>query len=635
MNRRRAADRPFLEFAAATLAAFVATWAAFGPGLHARFVSDDVNAIVENEWVAGPFDPAGIVGNFSWWGEGRADSVAYRPGATLSFAVNRQVSGADPSGFRIVNFALHSLCTGLLYALSRRLGLGREAAGAAALLFAVLPIHSEAVLWIVGRAELGAAAGFLIAALACLRYRENASWPSLVVAAVAVAAGITFKENAVTVLAAPAIYCLALGRERWRRDAAALGALAAGVGAYALLRWSADGPAIARDAGSLLDNPLSVLDTGTRLLGALAVFGRYIALTFWPASLSVDYSYDALAIGEGFRANADSLVAAAFLAAAAWAVWRGPGRRSVIAVGLLLAAASFSIVSNTVFVLGTILGERLFYLPTAGLCIALAALAEPLLVTRATRRPAAAFVAVLVLAAAGVAVNRHRSVQWLTPVSLFEAAATALPRSARAHMELASAYGNEGRVDEATRHFALAMAIKPDYTAAAYNQGNVLARAGRYDAAADAYRSALAIDARFARAWHNLALTERLRGRPEAWLDALRKAAEISPRSSALRSELAEALLLTGRHAEALSHYDVLIESGEAIAATHFNRGVARHHLEGCAGALEDYRQATKAPGAPREAFAAAAGCLRQLGQVEEAEALEQAAKVANRGTHR
>jgi hypothetical protein len=167
----------------------------------------------------------------------------------------------------------------------------------------------------------------------------------------------------------------------------------------------------------------------------------------------VDYSYDALAIGEGFRANADSLVAVAFLAVATLAVWRGPGRRSVVAAGLLLAAASFSIVSNTVFVLGTILGERLFYLPTAGLCIALGALAEPLLTARASRSRAVAIAAVVVLAAGAVAVDRHRSVQWLTPVSLFEAAARTMPRSARAHMELASAYGNEGRVDEATRHF--------------------------------------------------------------------------------------------------------------------------------------------------------------------------------------
>jgi len=202
-------------------------------------------------------------------------------------------------------------------------------------------------------------------------------------------------------------------------------------------------------------------------------------------------------------------------------------------------------------------------------------------------------------------------------------------------MELASAYGNEGRVDDATRHFAQALAIKPEYAVAAYNQGNTLARARRYDEAAASYRSAIAIDARFSRAWHNLALTERLRGNSDGWVEAMRTAAQTSPQSSALQGELAEALLLTGRHAEAAAAYDKVVSSGHALAATYFNRGVARHHLGGCTDALEDYRLAMKAPDAAREAFAAAAGCLRELGRGDEAAELEQAAKVANRGTRR
>jgi len=241
----------------------------------------------------------------------------------------------------------------------------------------------------------------------------------------------------------------------------------------------------------------------------------------------------------------------------------------------------------------------------------------------------------VLLAGAAIAANRHRSAEWLTPVSLFEAAVAATPRSARAHMELASAYGNEGRVDDATRHFAQALAIKPEYAVAAYNQGNTLARARRYDEAAASYRSAIAIDARFSRAWHNLALTERLRGNSDGWVEAMRTAAQTSPQSSALQGELAEALLLTGRHAEAAAAYDKVVSSGHALAATYFNRGVARHHLGGCTDALEDYRLAMKAPDAAREAFAAAAGCLRELGRGDEAAELEQAAKVANRGTRR
>lgn len=677
MSPQPTAPRVLAGFAAAAAVALALTFASYGPGLRAAFVSDDVNAIVENEWVAGPFDPVGIATNFSWWGQGRSDSPGYRPAATVSFALSRLASGLDPFGFRVANFALHAACVVLLFGLARALGLGLEAAAAAATLFAVLPIHSEAVIWIVGRAELGAAAGFLAAAWLVLVHRRRGSIAALAGAAAAVAVGMAFKENAVTVLAWPLVLMLVLraqppapaaapvagearprdegraARRRartaaparedsapapapvssTRRDLAALAALAAGVAGYALLRFAANGPVSVKAAGDLLDNPLSVVDPLTRLLGAVAVLGRYLLLTVWPSTLSVDYSYDALGIGPGFRANADTAVAVAFVAAALWAVRRGPGRRDVAAAGLLMAAASYSIVSNTVFVLGTILGERLFYLPSAGLCVAAAALAEPLFASPATRR--GAFAAVLALVAAALPVNRQRAAEWLTPVSLFEAAVRAVPRSARAQMELASAYGNAGRVDEALAHFAASLEILPEYASASYNQGNTLARAGRYDEAAAAYRQSVKANPNLARAWRNLALTERLRGNPDGWIDGLRGALLASPGSAELAGELGEALIASGRYAEAVAAYDDLLARGGASATAHFNRGVANHHLGGCAASVEDYRRSAASLGAPRAALAAAAGCLKELGRDAEAAEMEKAAQVANRDTRR
>jgi tetratricopeptide (TPR) repeat protein len=646
-----------VEAAAATLAAFALTWLSFGPALHARFVSDDINAIVDNEWVTGPFDPGGIATTFSWWGSKRPESRAYRPAATMAFAMDRVAFGLEPAAFRTINFVFHAACTGLVFALARGLGLALGGAAVAALLFALLPIHSEAVVWLVGRAELGAAAGFLVAVLACLYYRQNGRWWWLPLGAAAIAVGMAFKENAVTALAAPAILFLtragdpfrvqapgdgeapALRREArsWKRDVTATAALAAGVAAYALLRASAAGPAIAPEPGSLLDNPISVVDPVTRLLGALAAFGHYISLTFWPSSLSVDYSYDALGVGKGFVANTDTAVALVFLAAAGAAVRFARERRGIVAAALLLAAASFSIVSNTVFVIGTMLGERLFYLPTAGLSIAVAAVLEPALRGLRDRaaKPVAFTAALAVAATAMIAVNRDRSTDWLTPVSLFEAAVEVAPRSARAQMELGTAYSNADRLDDAVRHFGKALEILPSYASAAYNQGNAYARARRYDEAAASYRRALENDPRFVRAWHNLALTEKLRGRTDAWLDALRALVEVAPASTAQRTELAEALVHSRRYDEALKQYDALIEAGERSAIAYFNRGVARQHLGGCAAAVEDYRLATRAPAAPRETFAAAAGCLRELGRSDEAAALEQSGKVANRDTRR
>jgi Tfp pilus assembly protein PilF len=618
LTRRRQDRRavpPFGRFALVLGAAFALTFASFAPSLHAEFVSDDVNAIVQNQWVSDAFDPAGIFRSASWWGEGRADAAGYRPAATLLFALERMAFDLDPSAFRMTNFALHALCVALLFTLAEALGLATAAAACAALLFAVLPIHSEAVIWIVGRAELGAAIGFLGTALLCLHYRRSGRLSLLPFAAATVAAGMFFKENAVTVLAVPPLYALLLDPcdPSRRRDAQALSALALGVAIYAAIRLSGPGAGFDQGEISVLDNPLAPLETGTRLLGAIAVFGRYIALTLWPHALSVDYSFDALGIGPGFLANGDTAVALSFLATAIWCALRGPGPRHLTTLGLLLAGAAYSIVSNTAFVLGTILGERLFYLPTAGLCLAAAAALEPVLIARDGRR-VAAMVLIGVLVATFIAIDQHRAGQWRTPIMLFESAVRALPRSARAHMELASAYGREGDLEAATSHFETALEIKPDYSVAAYNYGNTLVRAGRFDEAVEAYRKAIDIDPRFGRAWHNLALAYRLLGRAHEWAEALGQAAATSPGAPELLADWGEALLAAGRDLEALQAYDQAIAAGIETAEVYFNRGVARHRMGGCDAALDDYRRAAAIPGAPPQTSQAVAGCLRELG---------------------
>ena len=616
--------RPAHELAAVALAALALTFVAYGPALDAEFVSDDRNAIIENEWVVGPPNPAGIFGNFSWWGQGRSD--LYRPLPTLTFLWNRLAGGLEPSGFRIVNYAWHAACATLLFALARMLALRREVAAVGAALFVLLPIHSEAVIWLVGRAELGAATGVLVAAMLCLRYRRGGSFALLPAAALATTLGTLCKENAATAVAIPLVFAATdffrlgpastdgpAGRTTIARDLTASAALLAGVAVYALLRLSAEGPAPNLAGLSMLDNPLIELPLGNRLLGAVAVLGRYLSLTFWPSSLSVDYSYDALGIGRGFVANFDTLVAVVFVAAAFAAVRFGPWRRDVVAIGLLLAAATFSIVSNTAFVIGTILGERLFYLPTAGLALAIAALVEPALAgTR--RQRSAVLAACAIVAVAAIGVDRARAAEWRTPVSLFEATVRAVPRSARAHMELATAYGTAGRIADAKTHFEKSLAIMPDYSAASYNLGNMLARSGELDAAAAAYRRALETSPKFMRAWHNLSLTERMRGRNAERLEAVRQAATLAPGDTKIAHELGEALLAMQRYSEAITVYDRIIARGDANGAAYFNRGVARHNLEGCRTAVEDYRLATKVRDAPREAFQALSGCLRQTG---------------------
>lgn len=90
----------------------------------------------------------------------------------LTYRWNHWISGYSPWSYHLVNVMLHVLVTGLMYQLGKLL-LSRTAAGFASVLFAVHPIHTEAVASVVGRADLLAGVFLLLSVISYVRYRER------------------------------------------------------------------------------------------------------------------------------------------------------------------------------------------------------------------------------------------------------------------------------------------------------------------------------------------------------------------------------------------------------------------------------------------------------------------------------
>ncbi|KAH0514397.1 Transmembrane and TPR repeat-containing protein 1 [Microtus ochrogaster] len=141
----------------------------YGRSLRGEFVHDDVWAIVNNPDVrpGAPLRWAVFANDF--WGKGLADSTShksYRPLCVLSFRLNIFLTGMDPFYFHAVNVILHCLVTlVLMYTCDKTVFKNRGLAFVTALLFAVHPVHTEAVAGIVGRADVLACLLFLLAFL--------------------------------------------------------------------------------------------------------------------------------------------------------------------------------------------------------------------------------------------------------------------------------------------------------------------------------------------------------------------------------------------------------------------------------------------------------------------------------------
>lgn len=123
-----------------------------------------------------------------------------------------------------MNVALHAIATGLVLHLSRQLLGGNRrklcsGSTLAGLLFAVHPIHTEAVASLVGRADLFACIFYLLTVICYKRHvelrgtnqRSGRQWPQLAACLLSAVLATLSKETAISALVVCGLYDVALG----------------------------------------------------------------------------------------------------------------------------------------------------------------------------------------------------------------------------------------------------------------------------------------------------------------------------------------------------------------------------------------------------------------------------------------
>ncbi|HKM79536.1 MAG TPA: tetratricopeptide repeat protein [Candidatus Acidoferrum sp.] len=413
----------------------------------------------------------------------RASNI-FRPVSFATFALNLAVGGGHPFGFHLFNLLLHAAVTLLLYLVLLKLleGLpqGATVAWVAALLFAVHPIHTEDVASIVGRFEL-LAVGFLLAAwLFHLRDR-----PILMLVCFVLA--LMSKESAVAFVPLALAGDYACGK---LKPVQRYGWIA-GVGVvYIALLWKIQGGRFGPRIVNFLDNPLVYLSPKLRILNALRVAWKYAGLHVYPATLSCDYSYNAILLYAGGRHLMIPAVAA-LLVLALW-IWTMWAKRSEWFLGGAIYLCGFAATANLLVPTGTIMGERLAYLPSAGFCLLAALLWVRL--EKHQRKLAWAVLAIVVAALATRTVVRNQD--WRDNFSLFSAGEQAVPRSAKMHFALGGEYMNRGQWAAALAELQTALRIYPDYPEAMEFSGIVESQLGHDQEALNFFEKGLSMTPR-------------------------------------------------------------------------------------------------------------------------------------------
>jgi tetratricopeptide (TPR) repeat protein len=471
-----------LGFAAAVvlLAAVV-----YIPSLDNAFVYDDEHLVERDRRFVEPGHLAEIWSSDYW--PGARPSYNYRPLTTTSFALAARL-GLDQ---RLINILLHAACSIAVLLLTYRLGIPLLAAAFAGALFAVHPLHSEAIYLVVGRSELLAALLGLLFLIGLLEQRP--AWLLMLV----YGAAILSKESAILLPLLGLLLWRLLHRTEPLGDFVRVATRVALLSVPPVLllfglRLHVFG-AFLSPAGYVnpLYNPLVSLTAPLRWLNALWVQFLYLESMALPLPLRAYYSWQQIELIRSFEEPRAILILV--LLALAIPLFVVQRRKWFVEIaGFLFVVLALLPVSNLLFSIGVMFGERLAYPPLFGFCLACAALLQRAWEASSDarwRREALLLLALAVLTGSVIAVVK-RDRAWQNDDHFTSALITDSPRSALAHGLRFLTLKNRGNTAAAEAEILRAIELYPAYYDAWASYGELLVQRGDHRAASAAFARA-------------------------------------------------------------------------------------------------------------------------------------------------
>ncbi|MGH9340438.1 MAG: hypothetical protein ACRD1R_12830 [Acidobacteriota bacterium] len=380
-----------------------------------------------------------------------------RPLTLWTFHLNYQFFGRDPFSYHLVSVLLHGLATVMLYFFALRLFPSVPTAFAAALIFSLHPLQTQAVNYIWSRSEILMTC-FALAALMSIQKR---SWLALIFFQLAI-----WSRTDALVLAPLLIY---LAPRQWKLISS-LALLNVSAFVYSMLEYA---------PGEMAWN---YRDAGGYWLAQPQIFWKYILMMIWPSGLSIDHDFTPL----GWPV---SLISALLMAGLLVLLARYRREQPVFVFGglwLALALVPSLLIPNPDWI-----NESRLYPALAGFALAAAFAAGSI-------RPAWPRFARLALPLAFVLLalplTLARNELWQNDPSLWKDAASKYPNKSRIHYNLGVALAHEGKTALAQKEFNLASDLNPgddlSYAALAYCSEIM----GKHNRARQLYERALHIN---------------------------------------------------------------------------------------------------------------------------------------------
>ena len=583
---------PFTNTRLHIILIFVLSFLLYGNTITHDYALDDSIVILENEFtkqgVAGISDILNYDTFVGFFGK-KKDLVAggrYRPMSLVTFALEWQFFGQNPTVSHFINILMYGLTGVVLYLLMlmmfKNIRPPLEAyfiAIATTILFLTHPIHTEAVANIKGRDEIMALLGSLTTLYWAFKYLNTKNILYLLGAVLVYFLALLSKENSITFLA---IIPLAL---YFFSDKSSIKTTAIQTIPFVLVAavflfvranvLGAAGSLGGEEAQELMNNPFVGLNFSERYGTIFYTLGKYIQLLIFPHPLTHDYYPKHIPI-MSFSDWQVLLSIGIYIALGIYALIRLP-KKDPIAFGIIFYIASLSVVSNLVFSVGTNMSERLVFMPSVGFCLVVVLLLNKFLSKKENIKTA--FIATSIIGVLFLGKTFTRNFAWKDNFTLFSTDIKTSVKSAKLNNAMGGSLVDKVSIpdptnpinetekaailNDAVQYLSTAIEVHPTYQNA-YNQlGRAFYAKGDYAKAAEYFRY-LATNFGNANGQKNLyetgkALVERKQDYVKA-IPILEEAKGYFPNNAELFGQLGAAYGNTNQPFKAIEQFEKIIQ---------------------------------------------------------------------------
>ena len=498
-----------------------AVFVSYSNSFNNSFQFDDVHFIQQNSWIKS-FDS---FKDISFWFD-----FDNRVPAQFTLAVNYAIGEYSVKGYHILNTLVHLLASIAVYFLAGMILSSRSVKSAyvlknsgairlfSALIFAVHPIQTESVTYIVQRMESMAALFYFTALVFYFMFRKENELGKrivfgLVFLAVSVLACLT-KQTSYTLPLSVLLLEVYFVRDNKGR----MNKILVGVISSVLLLLTVVGLA----ADILPKDHMSAMSRSDYLITQFKVIPNYFRLLILPYGQNIDHDVTSAGSLAEFGALA-GLVFITFMIAAVYFLYRKGHLILSYSIAWIFAVISLR---SSVLPISDVMTERRLYAAVfgAGLFIpsALFYLKEKF---RSSVSPNTVIGALAVITVLLTSATVRRNKIWSNELSLWKDSVQKSPHKFRPNYNTAEAYKRSGDPDSALKYYfeaykinshsyglcnnianifsgkkmwneaesfyKKALALKPDYTKAILNLGHLYYLTARYDMAAGSYRKVL------------------------------------------------------------------------------------------------------------------------------------------------